>query len=155
MVSDQAIGGLTVLGGAISGIIGVFHSEIRSRRERQRGLKDWYGNVAHLAERVERLGSDDFDGSGDYLADGLSGVMGSLVESVNDAPRKVDSEVIEAAEALAVECENARQFLRGERMRNPLHEDYQEETGPLNSAVQEAEIAEERAKQSERKVGWL
>lgn len=45
MVSDLLIGGLTVLGGAISGIIGVLYSEFQSRRERQKNLKEWYSTM--------------------------------------------------------------------------------------------------------------
>lgn len=155
MVSDLAIGGLTFLGGAISGIIGVFHSEFRSRRERQRELKDWYGTIVQLAERVERLGSDDFDGSRDYLAHGLSGLTARLEECVSEAPREADSDVIEAAEALAVECDNSRQYIQGERVRNAAHEDNQATSNPTDSAVQKAEGVREEAKQSKKQVGWL
>jgi len=154
MVSDLLIGGLTVLGGAISGIIGVLYSEFQSRRERQKNLKEWYSTTIQLAERVERLASDDFDGSGEYVADGFSGVLGRLTSHLMDAPRGADRDVVLAGEELAAECDNVRQFLRGERIRNSANENV-DSTNPLESVTEKAERVQEVAEWSSEDVNWL
>lgn len=154
MVSDLLIGGLTVLGGAISGIIGVLYSEFQSRRDRQKNLKEWYSTMIQLAERVERLASDDLDGSREYVADGFSGVLGRLTSHLMDAPKGADRDVVLAGEELAAECENVRKFLRGKRIRNSASENV-DSTNPLESVTEKAESAKEVARRSSKEVDWL
>lgn len=154
MVSDLAIGALTVLGGAISGIIGVAYSEYQSRRERQKELKEWYNTTIQLAERVERLGSDEFGASGEYIGDGLSGVIGRLTGHLMDAPTGANRDIVEIGEKLASECENARQLLRGERIRNARSND-SEFGSPIDSAIGEARNVRREATNAKKEVGWL
>jgi len=154
MVSDLLIGALTVLGGAISGIIGVLYSEFQSRRERQKNLKEWYNTTSQLAERVERLASEDLDASGEYIADGISGVLGRLTSHLMDAPKGADREVVSAAEELAAECERARQFIRGDRVRNAANENV-DSTNPLDSVSKKAESVQGVAESASTEVSWL
>lgn len=158
MVSDLAIGALTVLGGAISGVIGVVYSEYQSRRERQRELKEWYNTTIQLGKRVERLGSDNFEGSAEYVADALSGVIGRLTSQLMDAPRGADMEVVEAGEAFASDCEKARKFLRAERMINARSEyahENPDRASPLEAAIESAENMRIRAENAREEVSWL
>ena len=154
MVSDLLIGALTVLGGAISGIIGVLYSEFQSRRERQKELKGWYSTTILLAERVERLASEDFDRSGEYIADGFSGVLGRLTSHLMDAPKGADRDVVSQGEELAAECESARQFLRGERVRNAASDNI-DSANPLDSVNEKAESVQRAAENASKEVGWL
>lgn len=154
MVSDLLIGGLTVLGGAISGIIGVLYSEFQSRRERQKNLKEWYNTTSLLAERVERLASEDLDASGEYIADGFSGVLDRLTSHLMDAPKGADRGVVNTGEELAAECERARQFIRGDRMRNAANENV-DSTNPLESVSEKAESVQEVAESASKEVNWL
>lgn len=154
MVSDLLIGVLTVLGGAISGIIGVLYSEFQSRREDQKNLKEWYSTTILLAERVERLASEDFDGSGEYVADGFSGVLGKLTSHLMDAPRDADREVVGTGEQLAAECENVRQFIRGERMLNAANENV-DSANPLETVSEKAENVQRVAESASEEVSWL
>lgn len=158
MVSDLMLGVLTVLGGAISGIIGILHSELRTMRAQQKELKEWYDTTIQLANRVERLGSDSFGGSGEYMGDALSGVIGRLTGHLMDAPGRVETDVVDAGEEFASDCEKARSFLRGERIRNslsPHNEDSPDEQTPIESAIESAERVRIKSQTAKEDVGWL
>ncbi|QCS43020.1 hypothetical protein [Natrinema versiforme] len=153
MVNDLAVGILTVLGGAISGFIGISYSEYQSRRKQRKELKEWYNTTILLAKRVERIHSEDFNGSGDYIGDALSGVIGRLTEHLMDSPSDVDTEILNRCEELAAECENARAFLRADRIRNTRASS--EQGPPTRNAVEKARDVRVMAEDAKTDVGWL
>jgi hypothetical protein len=144
------VGALTVLGGAISGVIGIAYSEYRNRRERHRELKEWYDNRIQAAGRVERLTSDDFDGSTQYMGDALSGVLGRLTGHVMDAPSRADPEVVASAEEFAAKCQDVRKYVRSD---SPLDAD--EAKAQVEPAAIKAKAVRKKAESSRREVGWI
>jgi hypothetical protein len=71
-----------------------------------------------------------------------------------DAPRGADRDVVLAGEELAAECDNVRQFLRGEKIRNSANENV-DSTNPLESVTEKAERVQEAAGRSSEEVNWL
>jgi len=71
-----------------------------------------------------------------------------------DAPKGANREVVSTGEELAAECESARQFLRGVRVRNAASDNV-DSSDPLESVNEKAESVQRIAENASEEVSWL
>lgn len=105
MEVDWATTIATITGAVISGLIGVLYSEYRTRRKQNEQLKSWYTQLNNLANRTERVASEDFDADPSYVRNSIAGNLGKLSSHILNAPDEVSEEVLLEAEKLAEECQ--------------------------------------------------
>lgn len=110
----------TILGGLISGLVGVGLFYVRSRAEEKAELNAWYQRTIRLAGRIERADKNEYTGmDGWYARSTCAGVLDRLAKHVENSPARVDEDVLDVSEELLVRCQHVIELDEDTVQRDP------------------------------------
>lgn len=147
---DWATAVPTVLGGAVSGIIGLLAVGYRNRQRRLEERKQWYNRVERLAQRIQRVNYGSWSGPKPAIArNTCAGVHAELASHVAEAHPSVDESFLGKCESLIAECQKVK-MIEG---KNYVEISSTEAEKRVNGAAQYAKQIENEASKKRQSVG--
>ncbi|WP_144049534.1 hypothetical protein [Halorubrum salipaludis] len=143
MVNVAAIVG-PILGGLISGLVGLGIEEYRHKKSEEREIRSWFDTTIRLTERIDNsqpltMTQQARKEQAPIIRSTCAGVQANLSNHLAEAPLSVSEDLVADCEKLVGDCQTVKEYSIGRSIPNGFFDDARDARDQAETVKEKAE----------------